>query len=142
MALLEDGVFSSTSYLGLGQFRFDCISYEHKMLIKSIKPRQRKKFSQLRLVPWQLLHVLWDMDFLPTENKPTEGMRVPALLNLLREGQYRDEKQRARGVLLHDTIEAEESGPEENVNYEVFVKVGQSKFMPVSHIRNMPGTIC
>ena len=141
MALLEDGVFSSTSYRGLGQFRFDCISYEHKRLLKSIKARQRKKFNQLGLVPWQLLHVLWDMDFLPTERKPKEGMRVPALLNLLREGQYRDDKQRARGVLLHDTIETEQSESEENVNYEVFVKVGQSKFMPISHIRNMPGTI-
>ena len=142
MALLEDGVFSSTSYRGLGQFRFDCIPYEHKMLLKSIKPRQRKKFNNLGLVPWQLLHVLWDMDFLPTEKRPQEGMRIPALLKLLREGQYRDDKQRARGVLLHDTIDEELPGSEENVNYEVFIKVGQSKFMPVSHIRSMPGAIC
>jgi hypothetical protein len=140
MSLLEDGVFSSISYHGRGVFRFDRICYEHKKLLKSIKPRQRKKFENNGLIPWQLLQVLWDRDFLPTENRPKEGMRVPALLNLLREGQYRDEKQRAKGVLLHDKIDQEESRPE-NVTYEILIKCGQNKFMPVSYLRNVPGTI-
>ena len=108
MSILKDGVFSSISYHGRGMFSFDRICDEHKKLLKSIKPRQRKKFENNGLVPRQLLQVLWDLDFLPTEKRPQEGMRIPGLLKLLREGKYRDEKQRARGVLLHDKIDQEE----------------------------------
>ena len=140
MSLLEDGVFSSTSYRGLGLFRFDSISYAQKKLLKSIKPRQRRKFKNNGLVPWQLLHVLWDMDFLPTKNRPQEGMRIPDLLKLLREGRYRDDKQRARGILLHDKIDEEECLSNQVVN-EIFIKGGQGKFVPVSFLREIPGTI-
>ena len=141
MSVLEDGVFSSISYYGRSIFSFDRICFEHKKLLKSIKPRQRKKFENKSLVPWQLLQVLWDLGFLPTENRPQEGMRIPELLKLLREGRYRDEKNRARGVLLHDTIDLEESGSEENATYEILVQCGQGKFMPVSYLRKIPGTI-
>jgi hypothetical protein len=141
MSVLEDGVFSSISYHGRSMFSFERICYEHKRLLKSIKPRQRKKFEIKGLVPWQLLQVLWDLGFLPTEKRPQEGMRIPELLKLLREGRYRDEKQRARGVLLHDTIDLEESGSEENATYEILVQCGQGKFMPVSYLRKIPGTI-
>ena len=140
MTVLGDGVYSSISYYGRSMFSFDRICYEHKKLLKSIKPRQRKKFKNKHLVPWQLLQVLWNLDFLPTEKRPQEGMRIPGLLKLLREGQYRDEKQRAKGVLLHDKIDQEESRPE-NVTYEILIKCGQNKFMPVSYLRNVPGTI-
>ena len=142
MSVLEDGVFSSISYHGRSIFSFDRICYEHKKLLKSIKPRQRKKFEYKGLVPWQLLQqVLWDMGFLPTENRPQEGMRIPELLKLLREGRYRDDKQRARGVLLHDTIDLEESGPEENATYDILVGFGHGKLTPVSYLRKIPGTI-
>jgi len=140
MSVLEDGVFSSISYHGRSIFRFDRICYEHKKLLKSIKPRQRKKFENNGLVPRQLLQVLWDLDFLPTEKRPQEGMRIPGLLKLLREGRYRDEKHRAKGVLLHDKIDQEECRPQ-NVTHEIFVKCGQNKFMPVSFLRKVPGTI-
>ena len=140
MSVLEDGVFSSISYHGRGMFRFDRICYEHKKLLKSIKPRQRKKFENNGLVPRQLLQVLWDLDFLPTEKRPQEGMRIPGLLKLLREGRYRDEKHRAKGVLLHDKIDQEECRSQ-NVTHEIFVKCGQNKFMPVSFLRKVPGTI-
>ena len=141
MTVLEDGVYSSISYLGRSMFSFDRICNEHKRLLKSIKPRQRKKFKNMKLVPWQLLQVLWDLDFLPTEKRPQEGMRIPELLKLLREGRYRDDKQRSRGVLLRDTIAREESGPEENATYEILVECGRGKFMPVSYLRKIPGTI-
>jgi len=141
MSVLEDGVYSSISYYGRSMFSFDRISFEHKKLLKSIKPRQRKKFKNLKLVPWQLLQVLWDLDFLPTEKRPQEGMRIPELLKLLREGQYRDDKQRSRGVLLHDTIENEEFGPEENATYDYLVGRNKSKLIPVSYLRKIPGTI-
>ena len=141
MTVLEDGVYSSISYYGRSMFSFDRICFEHKKLLKNIKPRQRKKFENKRLVPRQLLQVLWDLDFLPTENRPQEGMRIPELLKLLREGRYRDDKQRARGVLLRDTIDLEESGSEKNATYEILVQCGEGKFMPVSYLRKIPGTI-
>jgi hypothetical protein len=141
MTVLEDGVYSSISYYGRSMFSFDRICFEHKKLLKSIKPRQRKKFENKRLVPWQLLQVLWDLGFLPTEKRPQEGMRIPELIKLLREGRYRDDKQRSRGVLLHDTIDQEESGPEGNAAYDILVECGQGKFLPVSYLRKIPGTI-
>lgn len=141
MTVLEDGVYSSISFCGRNMFSFDRICLKHKKLLKSIKPRQRKKFEYKRLVPWQLLQVLWDLDFLPTEKRPQEGMRIPELLKLLREGRYRDDKQRSRGVLLRDTIEEQESEPEENANYDILVGCGWGKFIPVSYLRKIPGTI-
>lgn len=140
MSILKDGVLSSISYNGRGMFRFDHICDEHKKLLKSIKPRQRKKFKNNGLVPRQLLQVLWELDFLPGERKPHEGMTISALLTFLREGKYRDEKNRARGVLLHDKIDQEEY-PTYNVTHEIFLKCGQDKFMPVSILREEPGTI-
>jgi hypothetical protein len=141
MTVLEDGVYSSISFYGRSMFSFDRISYEHKKLLKSIKPRQRKKFKNMKLVPWQLLQVLWDLDFLPTEKRPQEGMRISELLKLLRKGQYRDDKQRSRGVLLHDTIDQEEFRSEANETYEILVECGRGKFVPVSYLRKIPGTI-
>jgi hypothetical protein len=140
MSILKDGVLSSISYNGRGMFRFDRICDEHKKLLKSIKPRQRKKFKNNGLVPRQLLQVLWELDFLPGERKPHEGMKISALLTFLREGKYRDEKNRARGVLFHDKIDQEEY-PSCNVTHEIFVKFGRNKFMPVSILREEPGTI-
>ena len=140
MSILKDGVFSSISYHGQGIFRFDRISYEHKKLLKSIKSRQRKKFENIGLVPRQLLQVLWDLGFLPSEKRPEEGMRISGLLKYLREGKYRDEKNRARGILLHDKIDQDEY-PSQNVTHETFVKCGRCKFMPISFLRKEPGTI-
>ena len=140
MSILKDGVFSSISYPGHGAFRFDRICYEHKKLLKSIKPRQRKKFENIGLVPRQLLQVLWDLGFLPSEKRPEEGMRIPGLLKVLREGKYRDGKNRARGILLHDKIDQEEY-PSQNITHETFIKCGGGKFGAVSILRKEPGTI-
>jgi hypothetical protein len=141
MSILEDGVFSSVSYHGHGIFRFDRICDEHKTLLKSIKPRQRKKFRKNGLVPRQLLQVLWELDFLPGEKSPQEGMRIPALLEFLRElGLYRNETNRLRGALLHDRIDEEEC-PYHRPTDEMFIRVGRNKFMPISALRKQPGTI-
>jgi hypothetical protein len=43
-------------------------------------------------------------------------------------------------LLLHDEIDQEECRPQ-NVTHEIFVKCGQNKFMPVSFLRKVPGTI-
>jgi hypothetical protein len=45
-----------------------------------------------------------------------------------------------KGVLLHDKIDQEECRPR-NVTHEIFVKCGQNKFMLVSFLRKVPGTI-
>ena len=140
MSVLEDGVYSSISYYGRSMFSFDRICYEHKKLLKSIKPRQRKKFENIGLVPRQLLQVLWDLGFLPSEKRPEEGMRIPGLLKVLREGKYRDEKQRARGILLHDKIDQEEY-PSQNVTHEITIKDVGGKYTLVSIQREKPGTI-
>ena len=77
MPILQDGVYSSISYHGRGIFRFDRIPYNHKILLKSITQRQRKKFKNHELVPIPLLQVLWDMGYLPGHERPQEGMRIP-----------------------------------------------------------------
>jgi hypothetical protein len=140
MSTLDDFVFSSKSYHGRGMFRFDRISYEHKMLLKSITKGQRIKFRNYRLIPRQVLQVLWDLDYLPGGKKPHEGMRVKVFLEFLRQGKYRDEKNRAIGVGLHDKIEQEEF-PTKDLSYEVFVKGQGGKLIPISYLRKIPGTI-
>ena len=140
MSILEDGVFSSTSYHGRGMFRFNRISYEHKMLLKSITKKQRRKYRNHKLIPWQLLSVLWGLGYIPGEKRPIEGMRVRVFLEFLRNGQYRDEKNRALGVWLHDKVEQEEF-PTKDLSTEVFVKGEGGKLVPVSYLRKIPGTI-
>lgn len=140
MSILKDGVFSSTSYHGRGMFRFDLISYEHKMLLKSITKRQRRKFITVKMIPQQVLQVFWNLGFLPGKAKPQEGMRVQVFLKFLRHGNYRDEKNHALGIWLCDKVEQEEC-PIKNVTHEIFIKCGRGKFMPVSEIRKEPGTI-
>jgi hypothetical protein len=138
--LKKEGVLESLSHHVDGLFRFERISQKHKELLRSIKPRQRKKFEHHGLVPRQVLQVLWDLDFLPGENRPQEGMRIPGLLKFLKEGRYRDETNRRRGTLLHDRIDQEEF-PTHRPTDETFIRVGRSKFMPISALRRIPGTI-
>jgi hypothetical protein len=142
MSILYDGVFSSISYHGRGMFKFNSICDEHKKLLKSIKQRQRKKFKNHGIVPRQLLKVLWDLDFLPNEKWPEEGMRIPGLLKFLREGKYRDKGNHARGILLHDKIDQEEY-PSKIITHETLIQWGQSKkiFVLVSNEREKQGTI-
>jgi hypothetical protein len=44
-------------------------------------------------------------------------------------------------LLLHDTIDLDESGSLEKSTYDILVKCGQGKFVPVSYLRKIPGTI-
>lgn len=140
MSILEDGVFSSISYHGKGMFRFDRISYENKMLLKGIKERQRRKFKGRKLIPKQVLQVLWSLGYLPDEKRPQGGMRVKIFLGFLRHGKYRNKKNHALGVWLHDKIEQEEC-QSDDITLEIFIKCGRGKFMPVSILREEPGTI-
>lgn len=140
MSILKDGVFASVSYHGNRMFRFDRISYEHKMLLKSITQRQRRKFIVSGLIPKQVLQVLWDWDYLPGKEKPQEGMRIKVLLEFLRSGTYRSKKNHANGVWLRDIIDKEEYTTDD-VTHEIFIKCGRGKFGAVSILRKEPGTI-
>ena len=140
MSTLEDCVFSSTSYHGRGMFIFDRISDEQQLLLKTITKRQRRKFISHRLIPRQVLQVLWVLGYLPGEKRFQEGMRVKVFLEFLRYGKYRDEKNRALGVWLHDKVEQEEF-PTKHLSIEVFVKGEGGKLVPVSYLRKIPGTI-
>ena len=86
MSILSDGVFSSTSYWGRGDFKFGQISYNHKIQLKSISKRQRARFKKYGTVPKQLLTILWDLGYVPGKNNPKEGMRITALLEYLDQG--------------------------------------------------------
>ena len=140
MSFLEDGVLSSTSYYGRGFFRFDRIGDANKKLLKKIVKRQRRKFKDDKLIPRQLLQVLWNLGYVPGTKAPKEGMRNGAFLKFLRQGQYPNQKNRANGVWLHDKIEQEE-GSSGNITNEIFIKCGERKFGAVSILRKEPGTI-
>lgn len=138
-SILKDAVFSSTSRYGRGMFRFNRISNENKHLIKSISKQQRGHFSDKKQVPWQVLEALWDMDYLPGNRPPKQGMRARALCDFLKSGEYRDEANRTLGIWLRDRIECEEF-PEQEIRPEYYVGIGQ-KLFPASYLRKIPGTI-
>jgi hypothetical protein len=126
---------------GYNMFKSNQLSDDNKQLLSSITNRQRKKFLDKKIVPIPVLEILWDLDFLPGKRPPREGMRIKALLEFLKNGEYRDEKNRALGVLLRETIEKEEC-PEHDFGDEKFVWDDKDEtFIPVSYIRTQPGTI-
>ncbi|MBW2609184.1 MAG: hypothetical protein JRC68_02440 [Deltaproteobacteria bacterium] len=140
MSLLDQGVFSSVSYNGIGPFRFDIISYQHKKLLKSIVKRQRSKYKKYDLVPWQLLQIFWEWGFLPGEEMPKEGMKIPVLLEFLNQGEYTNDRHRKRCEWLYERISRDRIFPDKAC-FEIFVKYGRKKWISVSQIRDMPGTI-
>ncbi len=143
MSLLSDGVFSSVSFYGCGDFQFDCISHAHKILLKSITKRQRAKFKKQGTIPLQLLKVLWDLGWIPGDTAPGMGMNIKLLLNLLQSGPFRNARQQARCSWLYEKIVKEElmSKPKWLVSSrELYLNVGK-KCVPLSEIRKHPGTI-
>ena len=139
MSILIDAIISSVQKNGYGKFKFNRISDEHKLLLKSITKRQRKKFFKYRLIPQQVLQIIWDI-YLPEEKKPQEGMRVSIFLEFLLNRQYHSEKNRARGEWLHAKIEKEEF-PIKDYSPEIFVKGEKGKFVSISYLRTITGTI-
>lgn len=111
MNIIEDGVFTKTSYFGRGVYRFDSISYDHKMLLQSISKRQRAKYIRYGIVPQQLLVVLWENGYLPGVSRPTEGMRIARLLDMIEEGKYQNKQHGDRGIWLYEQIVQDELMP-------------------------------
>jgi hypothetical protein len=93
---------------------------------------------------WRLMNcriqVLWNLGYLPGGKGPQEGMRVKVFLEFLRNGCYRNEKNCALGVWLHDKIEQEEF-PTKDLSYEMLIKDEGHKFILVSNLREISGTI-
>jgi hypothetical protein len=143
MSILTDGVFSSISYFGRGDFQFDQISYEHKMLLKSISKRQRARFKKFGTVPKQLLILFWELGYVPGDEAPQEGMRIQALLELLDRGPYQNRTHQLRCSWFYETIVKEElmSHPKWlRSSKERFVGSGRNR-IPLSEVRKKAGTI-
>jgi hypothetical protein len=139
MSLLKDAVFTSTSYHGRKRFKFNQMTEENKILIKSVTKRQRRKFKNFKIVPLPVLEVLWNMGFLPGDQPPAEGMKIPVLLEYLTNGNYKDSRHHSMGIWLRDKIDLEEFKWDID-SYEMYIKSG-SKFIPISYLREIPGTI-
>ena len=143
MSILTDGVFSSISYFGRGDFQFDQISYEHKMLLKSISKRQRARFKKFGTVPNQLLTIFWELGYVPGEEAPNEGMRIPALLKLLDQGPYQNKNHKLRCAWLYEKIVKEElmSHPKWlKKSKDILLKSGR-EFIPIFEVRKVHETI-
>lgn len=137
MSILTDGVFSSISYFGRGDFQFDRISYKHKMLLKSISKRQRARFKKFGTVPKQLLTIFWELGYVPGEEAPNEGMRIHALLELIDRGPYQNKIHKLRCTWLYEKIVKEELMHHPKwlrKSKEIFLKSGR-KFTAVSELR-------
>jgi hypothetical protein len=123
------------------RFRIDRMFKWNKQLIMSITKRQRIKFIVKKIVPLPLLEVLWDMDYLPGNRPPREGMRVNVLLDYMSShDNYRDKKHRARGIRLRDRIESEEY-PEQNLVDDRLVTDANGDSIPIFYLREQSGTI-
>lgn len=116
-------------------------SNEDLQELKTLTPRQEKKFKRKKLMPHPLLQFFWDIGYLPIMKRPLEGMRVPAFLKLLSHGEYVDERHKYKGIWLRDKIE--EECPKTIRNHEIYLKVRGDghKRTPASYLRELPGTI-
>ena len=143
MSLLYDGVFSSVSLKGRGDFQFNILSHNHKMLLKSITKRQRAKFKKKGTIPPQLLRVLWELGWIPGDAAPRFGIRVNVLLNLLQNGPFMNERERMKCSWLFEKIVKEELMPKPKYlpSHEELHMGEGLKRVPLSEIREWPGTV-
>lgn len=111
--------------------------------LTTITERHEKKFkSKKKLTPYPLLQFFWDIDYLPIMERPTDkGIRVPAFIELLSNGEYKDERHRYKGIWLRDRID-EEIYPLKKRTVERYIgKTETEKLWPESHLRDLPGTM-
>ena len=141
MSIIKDGIAYGLRSKKRGFYeRFSDIECQ---ILTNITEHQKKKFnSKKKLIPHPLLNFFWNIDYLPIIERPAEGMRVPAFLNLLSNGEYMNERHRYKGIWLRDRVEAEEY-PKTIKTNELYLKVrGEgSKWVPVSYYKDIPGTI-
>jgi len=111
MSLLSDGVYSSVTFNGIGDFKFSDLQKYHQQLIRSISKRQRAKYARHGIVPRQILTILWDNGYLPGDTSPGSGMKVERLFDLLHEGRYSGKDNYDRAMWLYDKLVIEELMP-------------------------------
>jgi len=142
MSIIKDGIEYGLSSKKRGFYLSHLFSNKDFQILSAITERQKKKFKNKKLIPFPLIQFLWELDFLPVMRKPTEGIRVPAFLNLLSHGEYKDKRHQYKGIWLRDQIEAEEY-PETIINHEIYLKVlgDRHRRTPASYFRDIPGTI-
>jgi len=104
MNLIEEAVFSSTTYWGIGFFDYREISHKVKMSIKEVGKRHRQKYKQKGIIPIPVLKAFWHLGCLPGEDMPQQGMRVLVLVEYLKSGNYRDRASSEKGRWLYDSI--------------------------------------
>ena len=94
MSILNDAVRSSTSTRGYGLFEFDRLESEEIQLIKSIGRNQRRRWGvreqknnkrNNRIIPCQVLKLLWLWGIKIVEDPPERGMRLQTFVDLLYE---------------------------------------------------------
>jgi len=142
MLMIKDGIDYGIRNKLRGFYKKQKFSDATLLVLENITERQEKKFNNKKLIPYPLLQFFWDLDFLPIIERPIQGMRVRAFLDLLLKGEYKTERHQYKGTWLRDKIEDEEF-PETNRIQEMYLKVpGEGhKWVPVSYFRGMPGTI-
>lgn len=72
--------------------------------------------------------------------RPAEGMRVPAFIKMLSNGEYKDERHRYKGFWLRDEIEDEFSS-QTRVTERYIGKTNHETLWPASYLKKQPGTI-
>lgn len=115
---------------------------EIRSLLESISGRQRRKFWRFGIVPVNLLVFWWKMGFLPGRQAPSEGMRIPRLLEWLERGPYFSPEHQERGRWFYEKIVIEELTPRRLPGKERMVGARKHvELMPISEIKKNPGTI-
>ncbi len=111
MSLLSDGVYSSITLNGIGDFKYSELRKYHQKLIQSVTKRQRAKYARHGIIPCQILKVLWDNGYLPCNTYPASGMKIERLFDSLQEGCYSDQENHDRAMWLYDKLVHEELMP-------------------------------
>ena len=132
MSTLSDLVYVTGKGLsGDGGLLSEC----QRDLLKNITPRKQNYYKKHEEIPWQVLTVLWELEFLPGSEKLPSKMSVSELLVFLRQENYRSELNVERGQWLYEKIVQEELMQSRNYgkrnNQEIFLKIGP-KFTPAS----------
>lgn len=140
MSIIKDGIEYGLYHKKRGFYRrFSDI--ELQPLI-AITERQNKKFKIIKLIPYPQFQFFWERGFLPIMEKPKDkGIRVQEFINLLSQGEYKDNRHKYQGIWLRDRVDAE-IYPIKNRTAERFIgKTKTEKLWPGSHLRDLPGTM-
>ena len=76
-------VMSSTSSSGIGRFKFDEKDSALKHIIWRIDKNQRNRWKKRRLIPLQILDILWSWGIEIGDEPPERGMSLGRFLDLL-----------------------------------------------------------